>query len=174
MNDDEHLEFEKELRLLLNEHASVSEESERFDLPIEKILESLPEHGEIICDEDAYNVLAVHRHSSGKDTPSRSRKSSIYKKSISFLLKKAFVCGGGFTPSPIIAPILKDPFPDPNLDRSTMEKILKAMLRKKKPPQRQRYLDKSRTSKNEQEKEVTNANNWVKTDSEFVCHTSFW
>ncbi|KAG6385725.1 hypothetical protein SASPL_154603 [Salvia splendens] len=122
--------FEKELRALLNEHASNSSgESERFDLPIEKMLESFPIHKEVddeeeeeeegdelVAEKEAGLVERAYSNSTGKD---RKGKGSIYRKSISFLLRKAFVCGGGFAPPPI----LRDPFLDANLDRSRMEKV---------------------------------------------------
>ncbi|XP_042038442.1 protein NEGATIVE GRAVITROPIC RESPONSE OF ROOTS-like [Salvia splendens] len=119
--------IERELRALLNEHASNSSgESERFDLPMEKILESFPVHREVDDDEekeeddelvaDMEAGLVERAYSTGKD---RKGKCSIYRKSILFLLRKAFVCGGGFAPSPI----LRDPFLYANLDRSRMEKV---------------------------------------------------
>lgn len=111
---------ERELRALLNEHASNSSgESERFDLPMEKMLESFPVHREDDDDELVAEMeagLVERAYSIGKD---RKGKGSIYKKSILFLLRKAFVCGGGFAPPPI----LRDPFLDADLDRSRMEKV---------------------------------------------------
>ncbi|KAI3447230.1 hypothetical protein Pfo_003895 [Paulownia fortunei] len=171
----------KELRILLNKHipldSSFSGESENYDLSIEKFLDSLPEDEEIVNElisdasenKDALlqrTASAVHRR--GKDIPSDNRKNGMYRKSLSFLLKKALLCGGGFVPSPILNPILKDPSPDPKLDNSRMEKILRAMLRKKKYPQRQRYLDMPGTNNDEEQGEASNGNNWVKTDSEYI------
>ncbi|KAL1566843.1 protein DEEPER ROOTING 1-like [Salvia divinorum] len=151
--------FERELRALLNKHASNSSgESEHFDLPMEKMLESFPvdgeeEDNELVAEKQA--ALVERANSRGKD---RKGKGSIYRKSISFLLRKAFVCAP--------PPILRDPFLDANLDRSRMEKIMKTVLRKKKHPQRQKYLNNNRTANEEEKGETSNPNNWVKTDSE--------
>ncbi|XP_057806611.1 protein NEGATIVE GRAVITROPIC RESPONSE OF ROOTS-like [Salvia miltiorrhiza] len=141
-------EFEEELRSLLNEHASTS--SEHFDLPIDKMLESFG------VKEEEREVAVVQ--TTGKDIPSCTRKGkgSMYTKSISFLLRKAFLCGGGS--------ILRDPF----LDTSRMDKIIKAVIPKKKHPLRQKYLEKNRTTNEQERGEASNANNWVKTDSEYI------
>ncbi|GJY24842.1 hypothetical protein Tco_0398500 [Tanacetum coccineum] len=61
-----------------------------------------------------------------KDICVDSGKKTVGKKSISFLLKKIFVCSSGF---PTI-PSLRDPLPE-----SRMEKILRAMLKNKINPQ---------------------------------------
>ncbi|GKD00921.1 hypothetical protein Tco_1171195 [Tanacetum coccineum] len=90
------------------------------------------------------------------------------KKSISFLLKKIFVCSSGL---PTI-PGLRDPLPE-----SRMEKILRAMLKNKINPQHsqassgRKFLEGRRLPKNgkvledENEKEISK---WVKTDSEYI------
>ncbi|XP_057545164.1 protein DEEPER ROOTING 1-like isoform X2 [Amaranthus tricolor] len=60
------------------------------------------------------------------------RKVMVNKKSLSFVLKKMFVCGsiGGFSPTPSLRdPTIQEP------PKSTMTKILRAMLRKKIYPQ---------------------------------------
>ncbi|KAK4726470.1 hypothetical protein R3W88_031387 [Solanum pinnatisectum] len=100
-----------------------------------------------------------------------SKKKSIGKKSISFLLKKIFVCtNGGFAP----APSLRDTFPE-----SRMEKLLRTMLSKKIHPQNaprtstKRYLEEKhqqREEKEEKKREETcyDGSKWVKTDSDFI------
>ncbi|XP_057767350.1 protein NEGATIVE GRAVITROPIC RESPONSE OF ROOTS-like isoform X2 [Salvia miltiorrhiza] len=102
----------------------------------------------------------------GKDIQSDKRNRGIGKTSLSFLLKKALLCGGaGFVAAP---PIIRDPLPDPKLDHSTMEKILRAMLHKKIYPQRptpKKCLDMGE----EQECEKgTHQSKWDKTDSEYI------
>ncbi|WMV57424.1 hypothetical protein MTR67_050809 [Solanum verrucosum] len=107
-----------------------------------------------------------------KDVCSKqSKKKSIGKKSISFLLKKMLVCtNGGFAP----APSLRDTFPE-----SRMEKLLRTMLSKKIHPQNaprtstKRYLEEKhpqREEKEEKKREETcnDGSKWVKTDSDFI------
>ncbi|CAL9201209.1 unnamed protein product [Musa hybrid cultivar] len=96
-------------------------------------------------------------------------RNAIKKKSISFLLKRMFVCGGGFAP----APGFRDPMPE-----SRMEKILRAILTKKMhqqsstPSSSQKYLEnkpvgRSQEGEAEEEEEKRKAQcKWVKTDSE--------
>ncbi|PHT98899.1 hypothetical protein BC332_32166 [Capsicum chinense] len=90
-------------------------------------------------------------------------------KSISFLVKKMFVCtSGGFGP----AHSLRDTFPE-----SRMEKLLKAILSKKIHPQNaprtstKRYLEDKHPQKVEKEekkreKTCDDGSKWVKTDSD--------
>ncbi|KAI3443545.1 hypothetical protein Pfo_000210 [Paulownia fortunei] len=177
-------EVDKQLRLLLNKHISLdytfSGESEKHNLSVEKFLDCLRE------DEKKTDELTnlwenkdthVQRttsivHKGGKDIRSDKKRSGIGKKSLSFLLKKALLCRGGFVP----APFLRDPLPDPKLDNSRMEKILRAMLHKKIYPQRpspktssKKYLDMPETDSDEEEyEEASNKSKWVKTDSEYI------
>ncbi|KAM5547173.1 protein DEEPER ROOTING 1-like, partial [Rosa sericea] len=68
--------------------------------------------------------------SRGKDVNClENTNTAIGKKSLSFLLKKMFVCSSGFAP-PVAAPALRDPIPE-----SRMEKLLRAILHKKIYPQ---------------------------------------
>ncbi|XAR51072.1 hypothetical protein NMG60_11005601 [Bertholletia excelsa] len=98
-------------------------------------------------------------------------KNAIRKRSLSFLLKKMVLCRGGFAPSLS----LRDPMPD----KSIMEKILWAILKRKIYPQNSRakatskkYLEPSHTHNSNGEDETLDAANekskWVKTDSEFI------
>ncbi|CAL9080995.1 unnamed protein product, partial [Musa acuminata var. zebrina] len=99
-------------------------------------------------------------------------RNAIKKKSISFLLKKVFVCGGGFAP----APSSRDPAPE-----SRMEKILRAILTKKMSQpnsapasSKKKYLENKpaeRTREGEEEDKKKAQCKWVKTDSE--CKFSY-
>ncbi|URD90876.1 hypothetical protein MUK42_27328 [Musa troglodytarum] len=113
-------------------------------------------------------------------------RNAIKKKSISFLLKRMLVCGGGFAP----APGIRDPMPE-----SRMEKILRAILTKKMhqqssaPSSSKKYLEnkpvgRSREGEEEEEEEEEEKEEkrkaqckWVKTDSEcefnYCCHFNF-
>ncbi|KAL0337211.1 UNVERIFIED_CONTAM: hypothetical protein Scaly_1996200 [Sesamum calycinum] len=175
-------EVEEELRLL------ISGESENYNLSTKRLLDSLQDE-EIIVEpmkDDAEGKEALlQRTTSGihwkeKDIPKNNKK-NMYRKSLSFLLKKAVFCRGGFMPSPIISSILKDPFPDPKFDNSTKEKVkkfpvfsvyktqmLRAMLNKKKYPKRQKYLDMPETDRTEEQEKARNENKWDKTDSEYI------
>ncbi|XP_024031543.1 uncharacterized protein LOC112094565 [Morus notabilis] len=114
-------------------------------------------------------------------------KKAIGKKSISFLLKKMFVCRSGFAP----APSLRD-----TLQESRMEKLLRTMLHKKMSHQNsyrassvKKYLednpmtkkknDQDKTAYNELKKKndqdetthdqkTDDGGKWVKTDSEYI------
>ncbi|XP_055820164.1 protein NEGATIVE GRAVITROPIC RESPONSE OF ROOTS-like [Solanum dulcamara] len=103
-----------------------------------------------------------------KDVCSKqNKKKLIGKKSISFLLKKMFVCtSGGLAP----APNLRDTFP-----KLKMEKLLRTMLSKKIHPQNaprtstKRYLEDKYPQREEQEeKKCYDGSKWVKTDSDFI------
>ncbi|KAK0597598.1 hypothetical protein LWI29_026783 [Acer saccharum] len=107
-----------------------------------------------------------------------SKKLAIGRKSISFLLKKMFVCSSGFAPQPS----LRD-----SLQESRMERFLRIMLHKKINSQNatrgqsmKRYLEDSKqiiskkgiNEDEQQEKNNKNISNndgckWVKTDSEY-------
>ncbi|XP_015572933.1 protein DEEPER ROOTING 1 isoform X2 [Ricinus communis] len=95
---------------------------------------------------------------------------AINKRSLSFLLKKMFVCRGGFTPTPS----LRDQVPE-----CRMEKILRAILHKKIYPQnpsstssRKKYLENKLEAVSDSEDEMNenddNKSKWVKTDSEYI------
>ncbi|KAJ8755802.1 hypothetical protein K2173_024347 [Erythroxylum novogranatense] len=101
-----------------------------------------------------------------------NKKKEIGKKSISFLLKKMFVCRSGFSPQPRLRDTLQE---------SRMEKLLRTLLHKKINPQNtprstsvKKYLKSRRTSKDDEEEEDqsrhTNSDGykWVKTHSEYI------
>ncbi|KAF8406828.1 hypothetical protein HHK36_005949 [Tetracentron sinense] len=106
----------------------------------------------------------------------RVNHNAIRKRSLSFLLKKMFVCGSGFAP----APSLRDP-----LSESRMEKLLRAILHKKIYPQKsspsssmKKYLENRHTLKTSSEDEMQEKANdgckWVKTDSECMFLLSLY
>ncbi|XP_047947288.1 protein NEGATIVE GRAVITROPIC RESPONSE OF ROOTS-like [Salvia hispanica] len=102
----------------------------------------------------------------GRDIKSDKRNRGIGKRSLSFLLKKALLCGGGFAAAP---PIIRDPLPDLKIDQSTMEKILRAMLHKKIYPQRPTTPNKCLDMGEEEEEDnTTHGSKWDKTDSEYI------
>lgn len=107
------------MKLLLDKHFSVNSNSpDDEEITIESITDASEKENALIH----RTITTAHRR--GEGVPSHNRKNAMYKKSLSFLLKKAFLCGGGgFVPSPIISATLKDPFPDPKLDNSRMEKV---------------------------------------------------
>ncbi|XP_010939894.1 protein NEGATIVE GRAVITROPIC RESPONSE OF ROOTS [Elaeis guineensis] len=94
---------------------------------------------------------------------------AIKKKSLTFLLKKIFVCRSGFSP----APSLRDPIPE-----SRMEKILRTLLHKKIYPRSsasssstRKYLEEKPMEKvqaEEKEEKGEDRCKWVKTDSEYI------
>ncbi|XP_013639284.1 PREDICTED: uncharacterized protein LOC106344454 [Brassica oleracea var. oleracea] len=87
------------------------------------------------------------------------------KKSLSFLLKKMFVCTSGFkTPPPLLDLSRGDSFPN-----TRMEKMLRTILNKKIPPQSsnntaKKYLENHKII--DEARSSVDANKWNKTDSE--------
>ncbi|KAL8036030.1 hypothetical protein ABFX02_12G133100 [Erythranthe guttata] len=162
-NEDEDVDQEL-LRHLLNNQVSLDpsfsgHQSNNYNPTTEKFLAILEEEEEeIIVDSitDASQVKDALLRRREKGAPSENRGNAMYKKSVSFLIKRALLCGGGFVHSPVINPVLKDPFTDLTLDHSRMEKILRTMLRKKKYPQRQRYLDMPGNDNDEDQGQTSN------------------
>ncbi|KAG8376238.1 hypothetical protein BUALT_Bualt09G0042300 [Buddleja alternifolia] len=125
--------------------------------------------------EQQQNTSLVHREEKDHIRLDNKTKNGIGRKSLSFLLKKALICGGGFVTSPVLSPTLKDSLPDPN---SRFEKILRAMLHKKIYPQRptpkaasNKYLDMPENDSGDGDDEHEEANHeskWDKTDSEYI------
>ncbi|KAL9224646.1 hypothetical protein vseg_000663 [Gypsophila vaccaria] len=125
-------------------------------------------------DEQNYTIVL---NSSVKDVCFDSKNSNaIRKKSLSFILKKMFVCGGGFGPTYS----LRDPTMLPPTSR--MNKILRALLRKKIYPQTHCPRNKSlesrqagRSNLNDDDDnddnfylEGSDSSKWVKTDTEYI------
>ncbi|KAM0031923.1 putative LAZY family protein [Helianthus debilis subsp. tardiflorus] len=108
-----------------------------------------------------------------KDICMENSKKAIRKKSISFLLKKMFVCSSGL-PS---MPGLHDRLPE-----SRMERLLRAMLKNKMNPQNSsrsssakklignRQLAKKGKGKatEKDDEDANDGSKWVKTDSEYI------
>ncbi|XP_077239956.1 protein DEEPER ROOTING 1-like [Tasmannia lanceolata] len=94
---------------------------------------------------------------------------AIRQRSLSFLLKKMFVCRGGFA----AAPSLRDQLPE-----TRMEKLLRAIIHKKIYPQSsaskstKKYLGNKQTCKtdieNQTQERADDGCKWVKTDSDFI------
>ncbi|KAG2322457.1 hypothetical protein Bca52824_015670 [Brassica carinata] len=113
---------------------------------------------------------AISTESNNKNKKS---KRDLSKTSVSYLLKKMFVCSEGFSPLPNHS--LRDTFQE-----SRMEKLLRVMLHKKvnaqassKQTSTKKYVqDKQQLSlKYEEEEEGRSSGNgskWVKTDSDFI------
>ncbi|CAA0220819.1 hypothetical protein AtNW77_Chr1g0021261 [Arabidopsis thaliana] len=106
---------------------------------------------------------------SSKDiTPVNTDVTIGKKKSLSFLLKKMFVCTSGFkTPPPLLDLSRGD-----SLHNTRMEKMLRTILNKKIHPQRsnsiaKKYLESNHKIMDEARSSV-DANKWVKTDSEYI------
>ncbi|CAA7052473.1 unnamed protein product [Microthlaspi erraticum] len=102
----------------------------------------------------------------------KKSKRELSKNSVSYLLKKMFVCTEGFSPAP--NPSLRDTFQE-----SRMEKLLRTMLHKKintqassKQASTKKYVqDKQQLSLKNEEEEARSSSDggkWVKTDSDFI------
>ncbi|KAK6148762.1 hypothetical protein DH2020_016287 [Rehmannia glutinosa] len=102
------------------------------------------------------------------------KKRTIGKRSLAYLVKKMFVCRGGFVPTPS----MRDTFQE-----SRMEKLMRTMLTKKLNPQKasrtsstKKYLEDYRptSSKAEENEEKSHdksrdgSSKWDKTDSEYI------
>ncbi|KAK2406590.1 protein NEGATIVE GRAVITROPIC RESPONSE OF ROOTS [Trifolium repens] len=172
--------LQKELTKLLRKKPNV--EKEISELPLDRFL-NCPSSLEVdrrisnaLCsesggdkDEDIEKTLSVILDKC-KDICAEKTKKSIGKKSISFLLKKMFVCRSGFAPTPSLRDTLQE---------SRMEKLLRTMLHKKLYTQNSsRSLvvkkcieeKKSNRKRNEDEAEerIDEGSKWVKTDSEYI------
>ncbi|KAJ4791660.1 UDP-N-acetylenolpyruvoylglucosamine reductase [Rhynchospora pubera] len=98
-------------------------------------------------------------------------KNTMKQKSLKFLLKKLFVCGGGgFMPKP--SPSLRDPIPE-----SRMDKLFRTVLQKKmfsrstSTSSRKKFLEnKAMENRGERDGEDrgSDRHKWVKTDSEYI------
>uniref|UniRef100_A0A7C9FC78 Uncharacterized protein n=1 Tax=Opuntia streptacantha TaxID=393608 RepID=A0A7C9FC78_OPUST len=177
-------QLQKELTKLLKRKPAKQEE-ENPDLPLDRFL-NCPSSLEVsrrisnaVCTDPEYKRDDIERTISviiGKCKEVRAEKSknAIGKKSLSFLLKKAFVCASGFSP----APSLRD-----TLQESRMEKLLRTILHKKiyqqgspRTPSRKRYLEDnliaaSKSNGEEEPEEKSRQGEgckWDKTDSEYI------
>ncbi|KAK7349312.1 hypothetical protein VNO77_06583 [Canavalia gladiata] len=171
--------LQKELTKLLRRKPNV--EKEISELPLDRFL-NCPSSLEVdrrisnaLCsesddkEEDIEKTLSVILDKC-KDICADNRKKAIGKKSISFLLKKIFVCRSGFAPTP--TPTLRD-----TLQESRMEKLLRTILHKKiytQNPSRASMMKKCiedrkmtrKRNEDESEERTDDGCKWVKTDSE--------
>ncbi|KAF6176817.1 hypothetical protein GIB67_026504 [Kingdonia uniflora] len=167
--------LQKELTKLLSRKPKESE-GDGINLPLDKFL-NCPSSLEVdrtncrkFCDdsdEDLRRITSVILNK-GKDL-GIDGNNAINKKSVSFLLKKMFVCASGFGP----VPSLRDPIPE-----TRMEKLLRTILNKKIYPQRpsttssKKFIENRHSSKVDKEDKIKNkgaeACKWVKTDSEYI------
>ncbi|KAL3824509.1 hypothetical protein ACJIZ3_020538 [Penstemon smallii] len=182
---DEVEKLQKELKKLLTRKPAAASKTEEqiVDLPLDRFL-NCPSSLEV--DRTISNRFSINSYDKDdeeeidrtiriilgrcKDVCEKKKKKTIGKESISFLLKKMFVCSSGFVPSPS----LRDTFQE-----SRMEKLLRTMLTKKmnrqsssRAPVSKKYLeDDKRKSKAKNEDESPDKNpegssKWVKTDSD--------
>ncbi|XP_039017526.1 protein NEGATIVE GRAVITROPIC RESPONSE OF ROOTS-like isoform X2 [Hibiscus syriacus] len=185
---EEIVKLEKELTKLLSRKPASDDKKELAKLPLDRFL-NCPSSLEVdrrisnalCCDsvdkldqEDIDRTISVILGRC-KDICAQNKKKPIGKKSISFLLKKMFVCSAGFSP----APSLRD-----TLQESKLEKLLRVMLHKNiynQNPSRASamkiYLEDKeapRRPNNEDETQKRKSEvgyKWVKTDSE--CKLGF-
>ncbi|KAL3532715.1 hypothetical protein ACH5RR_006236 [Cinchona calisaya] len=147
-------------------------EESKHDLPQEKFFD-FPKNLE---DERSSkrDLISDNLTSEGKDNH-LDKKKNISKKSLSFLLRKAFHCTGKSK----ISLLLKDPLPEVKLEKSRLEKILRAILKKKIYPQsstpktpRKKCLASKHMSESDSEDEMientSEGSKWVKTDSDYI------
>ncbi|XP_021716660.1 uncharacterized protein LOC110684512 [Chenopodium quinoa] len=179
---EEFVQLQKELTKLLKRKSAKQEESS--DLPLDRFL-NCPSSLEVsrrisnaVCTDPDYKEDDIERTISviiGKCKEVRAEKTqnAIGKKSISFLLKKMFVCANGFSP----APSLRD-----TLQETRMEKLLRTIIHKKMYPKNasrtssmKRYIeDKHNTTEkkiNEEEDDKPRPSEgckWDKTDSDYI------
>ncbi|KAJ1407071.1 hypothetical protein SESBI_24599 [Sesbania bispinosa] len=175
--------LQKELTKLLRRKPNV--EKEISELPLDRFL-NCPSSLEVdrrisnaLCsesddkEEDIEKTLSVILDKC-KDVCADKNKKAIGKKSISFLLKKIFVCRSGFAPTPSLRDTLQE---------SRMEKLLRTILHKKiytqnssRAPMMKKCLeDKKLTRKrneDEPEERTDDGCKWVKTDSEYSSKKS--
>ncbi|KAK6787386.1 hypothetical protein RDI58_015911 [Solanum bulbocastanum] len=135
--------------------------SSRFSSTNSEIYENLDE------EEIDRTIRAIIGRCKDHVCKTNNKKTVNGMKSVTFLLKKIFVCSSGFTPTPN----LRDTLPE-----SRMEKLLRTILSKKIIPQSasristKRYLEDRCAPKEEVEEKkrdkTCDGSKWVKTDSD--------
>ncbi|KAI3714488.1 hypothetical protein L6452_21443 [Arctium lappa] len=139
--------------------------------------ESLEPPSEPVCEE---RDIRLQRSISGMFSRGKDilmdPKNVIRKKSLTFLLKNMFTSRSRFNH----ASLVRDSLPDPTLDKSRMEKVLRAILNKKIHPQSstakgmpKKYLGRKEISMGEDDEDDNEGSTWVKTDSECKKLTCF-
>ncbi|KAJ9559753.1 hypothetical protein OSB04_004913 [Centaurea solstitialis] len=174
--------LQKELTKLLSKKPAANKQETAADLPLDRFL-NCPSSLEVdrrlsitVNNDDNNKEEDIDRTirvilGRCKDICMDNGKKTIGKKSISFLLKKIFVCSSGF---PSIPSSVRDPLPE-----SRMEKLLRAMLKNKiNPPNssptstRRKLIEGRRPPKKgdvTEEENEKDGSKWVKTDSECKC-----
>ncbi|XP_017978194.1 PREDICTED: uncharacterized protein LOC18596248 [Theobroma cacao] len=175
--------LQKELTKLLSRKPTSDVQKELANLPLDRFL-NCPSSLEVdrrisnaLCSDSGDREEDIDRTISVilgrcKDICAENKKKAIGKKSISFLLKKMFVCASGFSPAPSLSDTLQE---------SRMEKLLRVMLHKKiysQNPSRassmKKYLEDKQTPKRQNNQDETrerkseDGSKWVKTDSEYI------
>ncbi|MBA0569833.1 hypothetical protein Golob_003534, partial [Gossypium lobatum] len=177
--------LQKELTKLLSRKPNPDTKKEVASLPLDRFL-NCPSSLEVdrrfsnaVCsdagersEEDIDRTISIILGRCKDIRGEDNKKKAIGKKSISFLLKKMFVCSGGFPPTPPLRDTLQE---------SRMEKLLRVMLHKKiysQNPTREssmkKYLEEKQTPKRQKipdenetvERKSEDGGKWVKTDSE--------
>lgn len=120
-------ELSKELKLLVHKHSVNG--LEKDNVALQKLFHCLQNMEE---DEETA-ITELISESSGKEESTKHGKEvqvedkssgNISKKSLSFLLKKAILCRGGFTPPPPPPLPLRERFPaEAKFEKSRMEKV---------------------------------------------------
>ncbi|KAG6792223.1 hypothetical protein POTOM_001366 [Populus tomentosa] len=175
--------LQKELtKLLTRKPTSQDKEKETANLPLDRFLNcpsslevdrrvSNTAIGDLDDKEDDIERTISVILGRCKDICENNKKKAIGKKSVSFLLKKIFVCRSGFAPQPSLRDTLQE---------SRMEKLLRTLLHKKINPQStsrassvKKYIEDKRISKKEKEDDekrykTSDGSKWVKTDSEYI------
>ncbi|XP_024969877.1 uncharacterized protein LOC112509253 [Cynara cardunculus var. scolymus] len=174
--------LQKELTKLLSKKPAANKQGEiTADLPLDRFL-NCPSSLEVDRrlsttvfnnpddkDEDIDRTIRVILGRC-KDICLDNSKKAIGKKSISFLLKKMFVCSSGLPP----IPSLQDRLPE-----SRMERLLRAMLKNKINPQNSSRASsarkliepkkgKGKATERKDEEDANGGCKWVKTDSEYI------
>ncbi|PPS15799.1 hypothetical protein GOBAR_AA04774 [Gossypium barbadense] len=179
--------LQKELTKLLSRKPNPDTKKEVASLPLDRFL-NCPSSLEVdrrfsnaVCsdagdrsEEDIDRTISIILGRCKDIRGEDNKKKAIGKKSISFLLKKMFVCSGGFPPTPTLRDTLQE---------SRMEKLLRVMLHKKiysQNPTREssmkKYLEDKQTHKRQKipdenetlERKSEDGGKWVKTDSEYI------
>ncbi|XP_019461056.1 PREDICTED: uncharacterized protein LOC109360545 [Lupinus angustifolius] len=177
---EEIVKLQKELTKLLRKKPNV--EKEISELPLDRFL-NCPSSLEVdrrisnaLCndsgdkEEDIEKTLSLILGKCKDICVADNKKKAIGKKSISFLLKKMFVCKSGFAPTPSLRDTLQE---------SRMEKLLRTILHKKiyaqnssRASSMKKFLeDRKMTGKgneDEPEERTDDRCKWVKTDSEYI------
>ncbi|KVH94017.1 uncharacterized protein LOC112516964 [Cynara cardunculus var. scolymus] len=135
--------------------------------------ESLEPPSQSVCEERDIRLQRSisGMFSRGKDILMDPKNNVIRKKSLTFLLKNMFTSRSRFNH----ASFVRDSLPDPTLDKSRMEKVLRAILNKKIHPQSstakgmpKKYLGGKEISMGEDDEDDSEGSIWVKTDSEYI------